>query len=169
MIGKKFLIPALALAAATCFAGPGDSNWSLRFGVVFPNTTNTGLSSDAGFSYSVAYRLYRGEGFSLHAEAQGSVYSVNDGAGDDATITVGGLNLLGIAHMKSSPVYVGGTVGFTQATASSDGFTTTGETKGVWGVLAGVPLSRQWFVEGRYMWSDVPASRGTVVYAGYRF
>lgn len=162
-------MPALAVLAATSFAAPGDSRWAVRFGAVFPNSGGTGVSTDVGFAYGLSYRFLKEDHFSLGAEVQGSVYHANDGNGDGATITVSNLNLLGIVHVPSSKVYVGGTVGFTQATASTSNFSVTGDTKGVYGLLAGVPVSKQWFVEGRYNWSDIPASRGTDVYLGFKF
>jgi hypothetical protein len=160
---------ALAIAAST-FATSNDSPWALRLGPIFPRLGNTaGLTVNVGASFSVAYRAYRNETFSLEVESLGSSYSVSDGAGDSATFTVSNLNLVALVNAKDSKFYYGGSIGSAKPNASLQGVVFEGETSSVYGPVIGTKLSGGWFIEARYMFCSVPASRGTMILGGYRF
>ena len=166
---KKSLVVALSVVAASAFAGsnPGDSNWSVRLGPIFPRVNN-GVDTKVGVSFGVSYRAFKGDQFAVEVEALGSAYKADAGGGD-VDITVSNLNVLVLAEMPNQPFYLGGLIGATKATASSGGFSVSGDTKGVYGPVLGYQFNKQWSVEARYLFSDIPASRGTQVLAGYRF
>jgi len=164
---KKFMVAALSLAAVSCFAAPGDSNWAVRLGVVFPRVTS-GLDSDPGAALSVSYRVFKSETYSVEVESFGAAYRISDGT-NSADITTSNFNVVGLFTVPNSGAYAGGSLGFGRATGSSGGVSITGDTKAVYGVIAGYKFNKQWFGEARYLFSDVPALRGTFIMAGYRF
>lgn len=163
---KALFCTALALVASAAFADAGKSNWALRFGLVVPRVD--GISTDTGAAFGVSFRAIQKGTTALEIESLGVSYRAEE-QGDTATFRVSNLNAVAYTTPDGSPVYVGGLLGITEASAEVQGFTVTGDRKLVSGVVVGKKFSKQWFGEVRYTWSDVPASRGTFFLAGYRF
>jgi len=171
---KKYIVVALSLAAASCFAAPGDSNWAVRLGVIFPRLEG-GVSGDTGGTLGIAYRAYKGQSCSLEVEAMGSAYRATSG-GDSATFSVSSLNLVGLYSLSSliqgggmAVPYIGAVVGVSTPSVSINGVNVDGDTSTSYGPIIGTTLNKQWFIEARYLFCDVPASRGTQIMLGYRF
>jgi len=165
---KKLFIAALSLAAVSCFAAPGDSAWALRLGAVFPRVSN-GLSADTGGAFSVSYRVTKAsDPYSIEIESLGAAFKISDGV-DSADISTSNFNVIGLYPIQGSAAYVGGSIGFGRGSASSGGVSITGDTKAVYGLVGGYKFNKQWFGEARYVFSDVPALRGTFIMAGFRF
>jgi len=168
---KQLLTSIVLLAAATSgFAAQHDSPWSLRLGIIFPRLSDTnGLTVDPGASFSFAYRAYRSDTASLEIESLGSAYTVSDSAGDSATFNISNLNLIFLSHSKDSNFFYGAVIGSAKPSASLDGYVLNGKTSTAYGPILGIKLQKGWFIEARYLFCDVPASRGTMILAGYRF
>lgn len=164
---KKLFTAALIFAAVSCFAGPGDSQWALRLGPMFPRV-GSGLSADTGATFSVSYRLIKNDSYTLEIESLGSAFKANDGT-DSGDFTTSNFNLVGLFSVPTSKFYGGASVGFGKASVSSGNVTVSGDTRAVYGPVAGYKINQNWFAEARYMFSDVPALRGTMILAGYRF
>jgi hypothetical protein len=168
---KRIAIPLLVLATATSgFAESRDSAWALRLGILIPRLGNiSGITVDTGASFSVAYRAFKSDTMSLEIESLGSAYSISDGFGESATINVSNLNLVFLTHTKDSQFYYGAALGSAKPSATLNGYVFDGQTSTVYGPVLGTKLPKGWFLEARYMFCTVPASRGTMILAGYRF
>ena len=78
---KQLLTSLLVLGAVSpSFAAQHDSDWALRLGIIFPRLNHSSvLTVDPGVSFSVAYRAFKRDSYSLEIESLGSAYSVSAG------------------------------------------------------------------------------------------
>ncbi len=140
--------------------------WFVSLGAYFPNFSDDGVNTNTGVELAVGYRFVT-DPADIRISARGQNFNINDGMGDNATISVSQLDI--DALFRFGAVYFGPGVGFGNISGTSGGFTFSGDSATLWALTLGYDFTPRLFGEARWQTADVDGYKGYSVSVGYRF